>query len=51
MPNVVIGAADYPSEEHKRHATIGKNVMIGANSTVLGNIKIGDNSVIGGALL
>ena len=26
---------------------IGKNVMIGANSTLLAGIEIGDNSIIG----
>ena len=31
----------------KRHPTIGNNVMIGAESVVLGPVKIGDNSVIG----
>lgn len=51
MPNVVIGAAQYPSQDVKRHATIGKNVLLGANSTILGNIEIGDNSIIGGAVL
>ena len=46
MPNVVIGAKYYPSKNEKRHATIGKNCLIGANSTILGDIHIGDNSVI-----
>jgi len=31
----------------KRHPTIGNNVVIGANSTLLGPIKVGDNAVIG----
>jgi serine O-acetyltransferase len=31
----------------KRHPTIGNNVMIGAESIVLGNITIGDNVQIG----
>jgi len=31
----------------KRHPTIGSNVVIGANATVLGNIYIGDNVKIG----
>lgn len=30
-----------------RHPTIGDNVMIGANSTILGAIKVGDNAKIG----
>lgn len=31
----------------KRHPTVGNNVVIGAGSKVLGNIKIGSNSKIG----
>lgn len=34
-------------EKGKRHPTIGNNVVIGANATVLGNIKIGNNVKIG----
>lgn len=34
-------------EKGKRHPTIGDNVLIGANATVLGNLKIGDNAKIG----
>jgi serine O-acetyltransferase len=31
----------------KRHPTIGNNVLIGANATLLGPIKVGDNAKIG----
>ena len=34
-------------EKWKRHPTVGDNVVIGAGSKVLGNIKIGSNSKIG----
>ena len=34
-------------EKGKRHPTVGDNVVIGAGSMVLGNIKIGSNSKIG----
>ena len=34
-------------EKGKRHPTIGDNVIIGCGSKVLGNIKIGNNSLIG----
>ena len=34
-------------EKGKRHPTVGNNVVIGAGSKVLGNIKIGSNSKIG----
>jgi serine acetyltransferase len=50
FPNVVIGAAYSPyrkNEIGRRHAIIGKNCIIGANSTILGAITIGDNVIIG----
>ena len=31
----------------KRHPTIGNNVMIGAESIILGNVTVGDNVQIG----
>lgn len=31
----------------KRHPTIGNNVLIGANATILGNLNIGDNAKVG----
>ena len=31
----------------KRHPTLGDNVMVGANATILGNIRIGDNVKVG----
>lgn len=34
-------------EKKKRHPTIGKGVVIGAGATILGPIKVGDNSRIG----
>lgn len=34
-------------EKGKRHPTIGNNVLIGANATVLGNLMIEDNAKIG----
>lgn len=34
-------------EKGKRHPTVGNNVVIGAGSKVLGNIRIGSNSKIG----
>ncbi len=32
----------------KRHPTLGRNVVVGVNSTVLGAIAVGDNARIGG---
>jgi serine O-acetyltransferase len=36
-------------ETGKRHPTLGNNVVIGAQATVLGNITIGDGASIGAA--
>ncbi|WP_186431544.1 serine O-acetyltransferase [Clostridium sp. BSD9I1] len=49
MPNVVIGASKFPPEkngEGKRHATIKRNCLIGANAVIIGNIVIDQNSTI-----
>ena len=35
------------SEKGQRHPQVGKNVLLSANSTIVGNIKIGDNAKIG----
>lgn len=34
-------------ERGKRHPTLGNNIVVGANSVILGNIKIGDSVKIG----
>lgn len=34
-------------EKGKRHPTVGRNVFIGNHASILGNIKVGDNAVIG----
>jgi serine O-acetyltransferase len=36
-------------EKHKRHPTVGNNVVLGSNSMVLGDINIGDNARIAAA--
>lgn len=47
MPNVVLGRKDIiKSKSGKRHPTIGNNVFIGAGAVILGDIKVGDYSVI-----
>lgn len=52
---VTLGAKSFPLDENgnpikgiNRHPKIGDNVIIYSNSTVLGNITIGDGAVIGG---
>jgi serine O-acetyltransferase len=36
---------------HKRHPTIGNNVIISSNAQVLGPFKVGDNATIGAATI
>jgi len=50
---VTLGAKSFPEDArdirgHKRHPTIEDNVVIYANSTILGDIIIGEGAVIGG---
>lgn len=52
---VTLGAGNFPKDAcgmlikgNKRHPTIGNNVTIYSGASVLGDITIGDNSVIGG---
>jgi len=52
---VTVGALSFPKDEHgrlvrdkKRHPTIEDNVTIYAGATILGDITIGHDSVIGG---
>jgi len=54
---VTLGAKSFPLDENgnpikgiDRHPHIGSNVIIYSNSTILGNIKVGDGAVIGGNL-
>ena len=54
---VTLGAKSFPLDENGnpikgivRHPKIGNNVIIYSNSTILGNITIGDGAVIGGNL-
>ena len=52
---VTLGAGNFPKDACgmlikglKRHPTIGNNVIIYSGASVLGDVTIGDNSVIGG---
>ena len=54
---VTLGARSFPLDENghpikgiKRHPNIGNNVIIYSNSTILGDITIGDDAIIGGNL-
>lgn len=42
---VTLGGKSF--EDKKRHPTIGNKVILGAGAKILGNITIGDNSVVG----
>lgn len=53
--NVTLGAKNFPQEDDgslvkgiKRHPNIGNNVTIYSGATILGDINIGDDCVIGG---
>lgn len=47
MPNVVIGASKFPPQTAtKRHATIKKNCLIGANAVIMGNVTIEENVIV-----
>jgi len=52
---VTLGAKSFPLDENgnpikgiDRHPKIGNNVIIYSNSTILGNVTVGDSAVIGG---
>ena len=52
---VTLGAKSFPLDKYgnpikgiDRHPKIGDNVIIYSNSTILGNIQVGENAVIGG---
>ncbi|NDV47258.1 serine acetyltransferase [Paludibacter sp. 221] len=52
---VTLGARSFPLDDEgnpikgiDRHPKIGNNVIIYANSTILGNITVGDGTIIGG---
>jgi len=54
---VTLGAKSFPLDANgnpikgiQRHPTIGNNVIIYSNSTILGTITVGDGAVIGGNL-
>lgn len=50
FPNVVFGAKYSPNTENpkgRRHAKVGNNCVFGANSTIIGDITIGNNVTVG----
>ncbi|KAL1518978.1 hypothetical protein AB1Y20_003247 [Prymnesium parvum] len=47
LHGVTLGATGKPTGGSKRHPTIGDRVVIGAGSTILGDITVGDGCVVG----
>ena len=47
LHGVTLGTTGDLENTFDRHPKIGTNVLIGANASVLGNIRVGDNAKIG----
>lgn len=47
LQNTTIGVKHLNDETNGEKVIIGDNVFIGANSCIIGNVKIGDNLTIG----
>lgn len=47
LHGVTLGATGKPTGGRKRHPTVGSRVVLGAGSTVLGDISVGDDCVVG----
>lgn len=47
LHGVTLGATGKPTRAHKRHPTIGRGCTLGAGSTVLGDVVVGDHAVVG----
>ena len=48
MHDVTLGATG-TSPEHDRHPKVGNDVLLGANSSILGNVVIGDGARVAAA--
>lgn len=48
--NVTIGAKSQKDAIQKKYPTLGHNVIIGANTVILGDVNIGNNVVIGASV-
>ena len=51
MWQVTLGATGKPTGGAKRHPTVGSGVVLGAGSTVLGNVEIGLGATVGAAAI
>eukprot|EP00316_Scyphosphaera_apsteinii_P002267 CAMPEP_0119315522 /NCGR_PEP_ID=MMETSP1333-20130426/36207_1 /TAXON_ID=418940 /ORGANISM="Scyphosphaera apsteinii, Strain RCC1455" /LENGTH=303 /DNA_ID=CAMNT_0007320915 /DNA_START=148 /DNA_END=1059 /DNA_ORIENTATION=+ len=51
LHQVTLGATGKPTFGAKRHPTVGNRCVLGAGSTVLGDITVGDDATIGAAAI
>ena len=51
LHGVTLGATGKPTGGAKRHPTVGSRVVLGAGSTVLGDIRVGDDCTVGAAAI
>lgn len=51
LHGVTLGATGKPTGGKKRHPTVGSCVVLGAGSTVLGDIRVGDGCTVGAAAI
>ena len=51
LHGVTLGATGKPTGGRKRHPTVGSRVILGAGSTVLGDITVGDGCTVGAAAI
>ena len=51
LHGVTLGATDKPTGGKKRHPTVGSRVVLGAGSTVLGDIVVGDECTVGASAI
>jgi serine O-acetyltransferase len=47
LHGVTLGATGKPTNGEKRHPTVGSRVVLGAGSTILGDIEVGDDCTVG----
>ena len=51
LHGVTLGATGKPTFGAKRHPTVGSRCVLGASSTVLGDVKVGDDCTVGASAI